>query len=206
MRENELPDDINELKKRVIELHNQGLQKDQKINDLQDLLNLLRRKKYAPQSEIIHSEQMGLFNGIEDLTGNESPEDLDSEEETETITYERKKKKRTRLSENLPREEVVIDLEEKDKVCIHDGATLEKIGEEVSEKLEIIPAKVFVKKTIRYKYACPCCDVGMKTPPRPALLLILSLPNSWMQFPFIGKKKSLLELAQFSPARQWPGG
>jgi transposase len=38
---------------------------------------------------------------------------------------------------------VIVDLEEKDKVCIHDGAKLKKIGEEVSEKLKIVPAKVF---------------------------------------------------------------
>ena len=61
--------------------------------------------------------------------------------------------------------------EEKDKACVHDGAALKKIGEEVSEKLEIIPAKIFVKKTIRYKYACLCCDEGMKTAPAPKTLL-----------------------------------
>lgn len=173
MSGNELPDDIQELKKRVIELHNQVVQKDQKINHLQDMVNLLQRKKYAPQSEQVNWDQMGLFNEMEDLANAPTEEeDSEIEDEKETITYERtKKKKRARLPENLPREEVIIDLEEKDKVCVHDGATLKKIGEEVSEKLEIIPAKVFVKKTIRYKYACPCCDEGMKTAPAPKSLL-----------------------------------
>lgn len=180
MSGNELPDDIEELKKRVIELHNQVLAKeiqltnqDQKINHLQDMINLLQRKKYAPQSERVNWDQMGLFNEMEDLAASPVAEEEPSEEEDdkETITYKRSKKKRPRLPDNLPREEVIIDLEEKDKVCVHDGAKLEKIGEEVSEKLEIIPAKVFVKKTIRYKYACPCCDEGMKTAPAPKSLL-----------------------------------
>lgn len=172
MSGNELPDDIQELKKRLIALHNQVIEKDQKINHLQDMVNLLQRKNYAPQSEQVNWDQMGLFNEVEDLAATLAEEDLKEEDEKETITYERsKKKKRARLPENLPRQEVIIDLEEKDKTCIHDGAALKKIGEEVSEKLEIIPAKVFVQKTIRYVYACPCCDEGMKTAPAPKALL-----------------------------------
>lgn len=173
MSGNELPDDIQELKKRLIALHNQVIEKDQKINHLQDIVNLLQRKKYAPQSEQVNWDQMGLFNEVEDLIATSVEEESEEDDdEKETITYERsKKKKRARLPENLPRQEVIIDLEEKDKVCVHDGAALKKIGEEVSEKLEIIPAKVFVQKTIRYVYACPCCDEGMKTAPAPKALL-----------------------------------
>jgi transposase len=33
-----------------------------------------------------------------------------------------------------------------------------KTGEETSEKLEIIPQSIFVRKTIRPKYACRCCE------------------------------------------------
>ena len=62
MSGNELPDDIQELKKRLIALHNQVIEKDQKINHLQDIVNLLQRKKYAPQSEQVNWDQMGLFN------------------------------------------------------------------------------------------------------------------------------------------------
>ena len=60
MSGNELPDDIQELKNRIIELHNLLSNKDQKINHLQDLVNLLQRKKYAPQSE-----QVNLFGSNE---------------------------------------------------------------------------------------------------------------------------------------------
>lgn len=42
--------------------------------------------------------------------------------------------------------------------CPHDGTALKRIGEEVSERLEIIPAKFKVIKTIRPKYVCPCCE------------------------------------------------
>lgn len=179
MSGNDLPDDIQELKNLIIQQHSQINQQHSQINQqqneinhLQDIIKVLQRKKYAPQSEVVHSDQLGLFNEIEELAIEDNSDQDEDHEEKETITYERSKnKKRPRLPENLPRKDVIIDLAEKDKFCVHDGTTLEKVGEEVSEKLEIIPAKVFVERTIRYKYACPCCDEGMKTAPVPVTLL-----------------------------------
>lgn len=53
---------------------------------------------------------------------------------------QRKRGKRLKLPLHLPRVEVIIDLET--KICPIDGEKFKCIGEEVSEKLEIIPAKV----------------------------------------------------------------
>ena len=53
--------------------------------------------------------------------------------------------------------EVVQDLAESEKIC-GCGAELSRIGSEVSEKLDIVPAKMQVIKNIRYKYACKSCE------------------------------------------------
>jgi len=45
---------------------------------------------------------------------------------------------------------------------------MNKIGEETSEKLEIIPQSIYVTKTIRPKYACPCCE-GTEDEEEPAV-------------------------------------
>ena len=45
------------------------------------------------------------------------------------------------------------DLEERGKVCAC-GAALSRIGQETSEQLDVIPAKVQVIRHLRYKYAC----------------------------------------------------
>lgn len=71
------------------------------------------------------------------------------QESTEKITYERKKKKhpgRQALPEHLPVEEIEIYPEEDitDKVCI---------GKEVTDELEYQPARYYIKRYIRYKYA-----------------------------------------------------
>ena len=61
------------------------------------------------------------------------------------------------LPENLPRVEVIHDLKEQDKLC-KCGCLKSRIGEEISEQLDYIPARVQVIKNIRYKYACKNCE------------------------------------------------
>ncbi len=61
------------------------------------------------------------------------------------------------MPESLPRVEVVHDIDEEEKVC-GCGAALERIGEEVSEKLDIIPAIIRVIRHIRPKYGCRSCE------------------------------------------------
>jgi transposase len=68
------------------------------------------------------------------------------------------------LPAELPRIEVIHDLPESQKQCAC-GAALSRIGEEVCEKLDIIPAKVQVIRHIRYKYAFKGCEgVNSDTP------------------------------------------
>lgn len=153
---------------------NQLLQKQKEENQrLLDIIDILQRKKFAPSSEAVDSNQLGLFNELEDII-----EEDEQNEEKESITYERSKKKyRPRIPESLPRIEKIIELPEFERVCPHDGSPLKEIGEEVSEQMEIIPAKIQVIKTIRKKYACPCCDEGLKTAPAPTVLLPKSMAS-----------------------------
>jgi transposase len=126
---------------------------------LQDLIAQLRRKQYGQSSEKVSSEQLGMFDEVENEALNPEPEDQD---EVTVPEHKRKRGKRLKLPESLPRVEEVIDIE--NKFCLSDGAELKCIGEEISEKLEIIPAKVRVIKTIRKKYACSVCETMTEAP------------------------------------------
>ena len=55
----------------------------------------------------------------------------------------------------IPCREVLHDLPEEKKRCEGDGTPLERIGEEVCEQLEFIPATLRVLRHVRPKYACP---------------------------------------------------
>lgn len=171
MSESELSNNIPELKKLIIDQHNE-------IQELKDKIKLLQKKQFAPKSEIKSSEELGIFNEAEELDKINDDKSEDDDIEVTSDEKTNKKKKRPRLPDNLPREEVIIDLAEKDKVCAHDGSILVKIGEEISEKLEIIPAKAIVKRTIRLKYGCPCCDESIKTPPPPPTILPKSMASA----------------------------
>ncbi len=163
-----LPDSKAELTKIV-------LSNFKEIERLNEENRLLRQALFAPKSEklpIGESPQWPLFDMPE------NPPEEDSEEDEEVVVPEHTRKKRGRkpLPENLPRVEMVHDIPEDDKTCAC-GCELSKIGEDVSEKLDIIPAKMRVIRHIRPKYACKSCegveDNGntVKIAPPPAQLI-----------------------------------
>ena len=124
-----------------------------------------RHKNYGASSEK-DSGQGQLFNEAED-------EALVAEREAVDIVvpaHTPKKKKRASIPEDLPREDIIHDLSDAEKVCPHDGTALKHIGEETSEQMDIEPAKIKVLRHRRQKYACPCCEqhrIIVKKPAQP---------------------------------------
>ena len=161
-----LPNDIEALK-RLLEEKERLLERYKaKAESLQEQLHLLIAKRFGPSSEKSDKQQLGLFNEAESATDGDESESL----ETDLLTvpsHTRKKTGRRPLPEHIERVEVLHDLPETEKVCPHDGTPLERIGEETSEQLDIIPAQVRVLRHIRPKYACPCCRQGVRTVPMP---------------------------------------
>jgi len=134
----------------------------------------LRQQIYGRKSEklkaIIDQPALPGLEYIFDETSDvdESDPENDPQEEKEQKTEKQKKKPgRKPLPEHLPRERIIHDLNESDKTCAC-GQALHKIGEETSEQIEYIPAKVKVIQHVRYKYACKCCEDTVKTAPTPA--------------------------------------
>jgi transposase len=74
-------------------------------------------------------------------------------------SHVRKKPGRRPLPASLPRRDIVHDLDK--KVC-SEGHSLQHIGEDVSERLSIIPMQVQVERHIRHKYVCPVCSKQSK--------------------------------------------
>ena len=133
---------------------------------LKERLQAFMRRLFAAQSEARGSEQKDLFfNEAEAL----APAQV--AEKVQVPAHARAKRGRKPLDPALPREVVRHELPEEERTCPHDGARLEEIGVEAAEQLDIIPAKVRVIRHERVKYACPCCDQGMRTAPAPVRLL-----------------------------------
>ena len=85
--------------------------------------------------------------------------------------HKRAKRGRKPLDPALPRHIVRHELSDAERVCAHDGATLVEIGVEASEQLDIIPQQVRVIRHERVKYACPCCDGGLRLAGKPVQII-----------------------------------
>jgi len=150
-----LPDDPILLKQI---LQDSSRRYEKQIDILHEQIELLRAQMYGRKSE-----KGGREGGAQPLSLFDMPEpEVEPEPEVVDVpSHSRKKPGRKPLPEALPRVEVVHDVPEKEKVC-GCGAQLTRIGEDVSEKLDIIPAVVRVIRHIRPKYACKSCE-GLET-------------------------------------------
>ena len=130
---------------------------ESRIEFLEESIRVLEKIIFAPKSEKHRPDegegdtQLHMFNEAEAVVekGEEAPVAI--------AGHTRPKPKRKSLPEDLPRIEVVHDIDESEKVCAC-GAELSRIGEDVCEKLDIIPAKIQVIRHIRPKYACKSCE------------------------------------------------
>lgn len=144
----QLPDDVDALKKLVQDQR-------QQITDLQEELRLALYRRFAPKSEKIPKDQLNLFDEAE--VEAEKPEETEEPQEITVPEPARKKPGRKPLPEHLPRTRIEHDIRQEEKQCAC-GCVKSRIGEETSEQLNIIPAKVEVLQHVRFKYACKACE------------------------------------------------
>jgi transposase len=159
-----LPENAADLKTLLISLatsHADLKEKEQtyqsRIEYLEERIRLLQNELFGRKTEKLPQkdrDQLLLFNEVEI---EKEAQDNDVSDEITIAAHSRKKRGRKPLPQDLPRVEVIHDLTEEEKVCAC-GSHLSRIGEEVCEKLDIIPAKVRVLRHIRYKYACKSCE------------------------------------------------
>jgi len=143
-------------------------------DELKEKYELLIYKRFARSAEqlLADTKQQLLFTEAEQ-PGLETKEEAQGLQEVKSFT--RKKAGRKPLSANLPRREKIIDISESEKTCAC-GAKLSRIGEETSEKLQIIPPEIYVEKVVRPKYACRCCE-GTDDEEKPTVRIAQAEPS-----------------------------
>ena len=78
--------------------------------------------------------------------------------------FERRKPARRPLPEHLPRERIVYPAPATCPCC--GGGMLRKIGEDVTETLELVPRQWKVIQHVREKFSCRACE-AITQPPAP---------------------------------------
>ena len=143
---------------------------------LRQIIKELQRHRFGRKAESLPKEQMLL--GLEDVQQVAACTEASQDEVAPEGRAERARKRRNNrgaLPTHLPRIEVVVDLDAKTRPCCQ--GDLHQIGEDKSERLDMVPAQFRVVVTRRPKYACRSCEDGVLQAEAPARVIEGGLPR-----------------------------
>ena len=151
------------------------------ISALQHQIKLLLKRIMGSRQERIDPDQLLLFS-VEELQ--QIADQLNQGDPEEDLIDDRvgKRKRKSRgrigkLPEHLQREIIKYELSEAERACPCCGELRLEIGEEVSEQLELIPARLKVLEHRRTKYACRACEENVVIAPKPPQPIEKGLPG-----------------------------
>ena len=130
-----------------LEARNAALEIEVKI--LREELAILKQGLFGRRSERIEPGQLGFFET------HGAPEGPEVTEAAPPAPQKKRGHGRAPFGEHLPRETVELDVPEDERGCSACGKALKRIGEEVTERGHVVPARLVVKRYVRPKYACP---------------------------------------------------
>ena len=164
-----LPNDVETLKAML-------LAERARAERLAQIIKELQRHRFGRRAETLPIDQLEL--SLEDVQQAEAALAAEKEKADPAARSEKVRQHRANrgaLPAHLPRVEVVVDV--KSKVCPCCSGELHRIGEDIAERLDIIPAQLRVLVTRRPKYACRACEEGVVQAPAPARLIEGGLPT-----------------------------
>jgi transposase len=147
------------------------------ISRLMAIIQELQRHRFGRRSERLDPDQLAL--ALEDLeqaiAAAEAAAKTDGKAPARPAATRKRQINRGALPPHLPREEIIIDVE--DKTCACCGGLKHRIGEDVSERLDVIPTQLKVIVTCRPKYACRACAGEVAQAPAPERLIENGIPT-----------------------------
>jgi transposase len=154
-----LPDDPAFLKQMIVQIKREAAERMEAMEQRHKAeMEAVFRRFYGPKSERFDPGQLLLFGIVVDSLAVDV--DAVEAEAGEKLTTRRVQHKhgRAKLPESLPRIPIEHDLKAEEKLCPCCGQERCRIGSEVSEQLEYVPASFKVLQHIRFKYACKPCE------------------------------------------------
>lgn len=128
---------------------------------------------FGSKAERIHPQQLGIdFPELEAIaaeiaadpvlqSATEAPDAEDAERAPKKKHQSGGRRGAKSLPKNLERVRVLEDLSDEEKVCAACSQPMTKIGEDVREELDYVPASLVIKEHVRPKYTCSCCHDGV---------------------------------------------
>src|SRR5262245_32570872 len=144
--------------------------RDAKIESITFQLARLKAWKFGAKSEHMNAQQRQLFE--ETLAADQA--ELEAQlavlqgnraaGQTAPDKQQRRQPKREALPPHLPRVDQRIEPEDTHCPTPECGHPMERVGEDISERLDIVPAQFFVQRQIRGKWVCKCCQLLVQEP------------------------------------------
>lgn len=182
----DLPNDVETLKALLVASEDRNLRKQDRIDRLEKLVADFKRALFGARSEKADPEQFELsledietaLSMMQSITCRQGMAVVHAEDDALDPPASRPSKPRNTnrgsLPKHLPRIEDVLALDSMTCGC---GAERHAIGEDMSERLDIIPSQFRVIVTRRPKYACRSCTKSVVQAPAPAHLIPSGMPT-----------------------------
>ena len=159
------------LEAQVAALHAANVDRQARIERLQLLLRTIQRATYGKSSEKLDDSQYAFaFEEVQTALG-----EIEAQLERLEPKQPRPSSGRRPLPAHLERVEEIIEPEA--GVCACGSCARVKIGEDVTERLDVIAPKFRVIVTRRPRYACTTCRENIVQAPAPAHLIEGGLPT-----------------------------
>ncbi len=150
--------------------------RDAKIESITFQLARFKAWKFGAKTEAMNAEQRALFDetcaadqasleaqlaALQGGAGGLAAPDKQPEPPA------KRQPKREALPAHLPRVDQRVEPEDTNCPTPDCGQAMQRVGEDISERLDIIPAQFFVQRQIRGKWACKCCQILVQEPAAP---------------------------------------
>jgi len=128
---------------------------------------VLKRLKFAAKSEAYTAEQKSLLEETLDMDLAAVAAEIEALQPGAKSADEKKQPKRAPLPPHLPRREIHHEPENTTCGC---GQVMQRIGEDVAEKLDYQPGVFTVERHVRGKWVCGCCEKLVQAPVAPHVI------------------------------------
>jgi transposase len=158
-----LPDDVETLKAALMEARAKLSGAEALIEHLQLVIAKMKREMFGPRSERSQRliDQMELQ--LEELAA-AAGEEATRAAGVQVQGFTRRQATRRNFPDHLPRRRIVYPAPISCPCC--GGSKLSKIGEDVTETLDVVPRQWFVTEHVREKFSCRSCET-ISQPPAP---------------------------------------
>jgi transposase len=161
----QLPDDVDALKAALIETRARLTGAQALIEHLQLVIAKMKREMFGPRSERSQRLIDQLELQLEELVAVAGEDEAKAAAARVQVQgFTRRQATRRNFPEHLPRRRIVYPAPTSCPCC--GGTKLSKIGEDVTETLDVVPRQWFVTEHVREKFSCRSCET-ITQPPTP---------------------------------------